>query len=84
MVGNRVSGNHLDSPKPTADILNVKNIAFLPSISDNNQQRMDYIILVSIILTEYIDSLKPLKAVCVMHIPHKYFKDMSKVSKKVQ
>jgi hypothetical protein len=83
MVENRVSGNHLESTKPTADIMYVKNIEFLPSVAENNQQRMDYIILTSRILTEYIDALKTLKDVCVMHISHMYSKDLSKTSKKV-
>lgn len=83
MVENRVSGNHLESTKPAADIMDVKNITFLPNIADNEKQRMDYIILTSRILTDHFDALKPLKEVCVMHIPHKYSKDLSRKSKKV-
>lgn len=83
MVENRVSGNHLDSTKPAADIMNVENMKYLPSMADNERQRMDYIILTSRILTEYFDVLKPLKEVCVMHIPHKYSKQLSKKTEKV-
>jgi hypothetical protein len=84
MVENRVSGNRLDNTKPTADIMKVKDMTYLPSFSDNEKQRMDYIILISRMLTEYFDALKPLKEVCVMHIPHKYTKELSRKSKKVQ
>ena len=33
---------------------------------------------------EYFDALKPLKNVCIQHIPHKYSKQMSEKSKKVK
>ena len=83
MVKNGVSGNNLDSTKPAADIMNVKDLKYLPNLADNERERMDYIILTSRILTEYFDVLKPLEDVCVMHIPHKYSKELSKKSEKI-
>ena len=83
MVENRVSGNHLDSLKAKADILDIQNIRFLPSLVDYEKQHMDYVILTSRILTNYFDALSPLKDVCIQHIPHEYSKEMSQQSKKV-
>ena len=83
MVKNRVSGDDFDSTKPAADIMTVKNLKYLPTLADNERQRMDYIILTSRILTKYFDVLKPFEDVCVMHIPHKYSKELSKKSEKI-
>ncbi|XP_022791377.1 uncharacterized protein LOC111330730 [Stylophora pistillata] len=83
MIENRVSGNHLDSKKAKSDILVVQNLKFLPTIADNEKQRMDYIVLTSRILTDYFEQLAPLKDVCINHIPHRYSKEMSSKSSKV-
>lgn len=83
MVENRVSANHLDSLKPKADILDVENIKFLPSVAEHEKQRMDYVILTSRILIKHFSILLPLKDVCIQHIPHRYSKEMSQKSNKV-
>ena len=54
MVENRVSGNHL-STKKEKGINDIPNIQFLPSIGDQKQERMNYIVLVSRILVDYFD-----------------------------
>ena len=51
MVQNRVSGNHLDCQGPKAHIGDVPNIKFLPDIHDQSRQRLNYVILVSRILS---------------------------------
>jgi hypothetical protein len=83
MIENRVSGNHLSSKGPKADIHDIPNIVFLPSVVDQRQQRLNYTVLVSRILSDYFDAFAEFKDVCVKHIPHKYSKEMSEKSDKV-
>ena len=83
MVQNRVSGVQLDSLKPKANLQEVSNLKFIPSIEDQQQQRTNYIILTSRILVQYFKVLEPLKEACIQHIPHKYMAEMSQKSKKV-
>jgi hypothetical protein len=83
MIENRVSGNHLSSEEPKADIHDIPNIVFLPSVVDERQQRLNYVVLVSRILSDYFDAFAEFKDVCVKHIPHKYSKEMSEKSDKV-
>ncbi|XP_044182039.1 uncharacterized protein LOC114948366 [Acropora millepora] len=82
MVENRVSGVHLDSLQPKANLQDVSNLKFIPSIKDQQQQRTNYIILTSRILVQYFKVLEPLKEACIQHIPHKYMAEMSQKSKK--
>ena len=44
MVKNRVSGVQLDSLRPKANLQEVSNLKFIPSIEDQQQQRTNYII----------------------------------------
>ena len=83
MVENRISGANLDSQRPIANLQEVSNLKFVPSIEDQQRQRTNYIILASRIMVNYFKALEPLKEVCVQHIPHKYTKEMSQKSKKV-
>lgn len=83
MVENRVSGALLDSKQPKANLQELSNLKFLPTIEDQQKQRSNYIILTSRILVQYFDALEPLKEACIYHIPHKYTKEMSRKSNKV-
>jgi len=83
MVENRISVANLDSQRPIANLLEVSNLKFVPSIEDQQRQRTNYIILASRIMVNYFKALEPLKEVCVQNIPHKYTKEMSQKSKKV-
>lgn len=83
MIENRVSGNHLPSEGRKAEIHDIPNIQFLPSIVEQRQQRFDYVVLVSRILLDYFDAFAEFKDVCVKHIQHKYGKEMSVKSDKV-
>ena len=83
MVENRVSGALLDSKQPKANLQELSNLKFLPTIEDQQKQRSNYIILTSRILVQYFDALEPLKEACIYHIPHKYTKEMSQKSNKV-
>ena len=83
MIENRVSGAHLNSQGPKANLQEVSNIRFLPKLEDHQRQRSNYIILAARILVDYFDALAPLKDVCIYHIPHKYTMEMAQKSKKV-
>ena len=83
MVENRVSGNTLDSSALKADLLDICNLKFLPSMDDQKCQRFNYIILCSRILVNYFDVLAPLAAACIQNIPHKYTNEVSQKAKKV-
>lgn len=83
MVTNRISGNELAADRPKADLLKVPNLRFIPTLVDHQQQRENYIVLVSHMLVNYFDALEPLNEICIKHIPHKYQKEMSQKSVKV-
>ena len=83
MVSNRVSGCLLPSNGPKAELLEIPNLKFFPSIEDHQQQRMNYATLVSRMLVQHFDVFEPLKNACVQHIPHKHTKEMSQKSSKV-
>ena len=70
MIENRVSGNHLSSKGPKADIHDIPNIVFLPSVVDQRQQRLNYTVLVSRIY--YLTILMHLLSskMCVLNIYH--------------
>lgn len=61
MVENRVSGAHLKSKGPQANLEEVSNLKFLPTLDHQQRQRSNYIILTSRILVNYFDVLAPLK-----------------------
>ena len=84
MVINRISASELATSRPKADLLKVPNLRFIPTIVDHQQQRENYIVLVSRILVDYFDALEPMNEICIKHIPHKYQKEMSQKSVKVQ
>ncbi len=83
MVENRVSGAHLKSKGRNANLEEVSNLKFLPTLDDQQRQRSNYIILTARILVNYFDALAPLKDACILHIPHKYTNEMAQKSKKV-
>ena len=83
MVINRISGNELAADRPKADLLKVPNLRFIPTLVDHQQQRENYIVLVSRMLVDYFDELEPLKEICIKHIPNKHNKEMSQKSIKV-
>jgi hypothetical protein len=83
-VINRISGSELATGRPKADLLKVPNLRFIPTIVDHQQQRENYIVLVSRILVDYFDALEPMNEICIKHITHKYQKEMSQKSVKVQ
>ena len=83
MADSRVSGAMLDSSAPKADLLDVCNLTFLPSMGDQKYQRLNFIIPCSRKLVNYFDVLAPLADACIRHIPHKYSNKLSQKTKKV-
>ena len=82
MLMNRVSGNSC-SNEGQKDLSTISNLRFLPSHNDVKKQRFNYIILISRILVEHFDAFRPLKDVCIHHIPHGYSGEMHNKSTKV-
>ena len=83
MVENQVSGAYLNSKVPKANLQQISNLKFLPTLEDQQRQRSNYIILVGRILVDYFDTLAPLKDACIYHIPNKYTNELAQKSKKV-
>ena len=83
MFINRVSGNDLPNDGPQCGLATVSNSSFLPSATDHQRQRFNYIVLVSRILVQHFEAFEPLKNVCIQHVPHKHSKEMSQKSTKV-
>ena len=83
MIENWVSAACQKSTGPKANLQEISNIRFLPTLEYQQCQRSNYIVLTSRILVDYFDALAPLKDVYILHIPHKYTNYMSHKSKKV-
>ena len=82
MFQNRVLGNTLSKQSPKKNLVDVSNMAFLPSAKDQFKQRYNYTVFVTWMLVEYFKAFEPLKDVCIQHIPHTYTKEMSEPSVK--
>ncbi|CAB4011105.1 Hypothetical predicted protein, partial [Paramuricea clavata] len=80
-VENRISGSHLPT-HCNKSIDSLENIDLLVSAEDEKKQRFDFAILVSRFLVEYFEHFEFLKQVCVLHIQHRYSKEMAKKSVK--
>ena len=83
MIENHVPGAHLNSKGPKANLEEVSNLKFLPTLDDQQRQRSNYIIHTTRILVNDFDALAPLNDACIFHIPHKYTNEMAQKSKKV-
>ena len=59
MVENQVSGAHLNSKVPKANLQQISSLKFLPTHEDQPQQRSNYIILIGRILVDYFNTLAP-------------------------
>lgn len=81
IVVNRVSGNMLN--QSPMNVLNMPNIKLLPSVKDQAKQRQNYIVLVSRVLVQHLESFEIFKDVYIQHIPHKYSKEAAKKSESV-
>lgn len=82
-VQNRVSGNYLPASGCSQDIDKLDNIDILVSSQDEKKQKFEYGILVSRFLVEHFKQFEFLKKVCILHITHRYTKEMGTKSVKV-
>lgn len=80
-VKNRVTIG--DDAKEQTNILKLNNYQLLPSATDHDKLRKDFIHLVSCIIVKHIPCMQFLQEICPLHIPHKYSVEMSRKSEKV-
>ena len=80
-VKNRVTVE--DNTKQQINISELDNCQLLPSATDHDKLRKDFIHVVSCVIVKHIPCLQFLQQVCPLHIPHKYSREMSNKSEKV-
>ena len=68
----RVIGNDLRCDGPIRSVLEMENIEFLPSVTDNYKFLRDVIQLVTRVIVNRIPAFNSFKDVVVKHIPHTY------------
>ena len=74
----RVSSQGLDDTGPIIkDIKQFDNSNYLLSKRELQEQRSDYIVLVSRVLVEYFPCLESIKSVVPKHVSHQYSKEMA-------
>lgn len=73
----------LSATRPKCTIEELDDSAFLCSSAEHVKQRLNYIVMVSRILTEYVKCMEPLKSEVIQHIAHDHSKEMRKKSHKV-
>ena len=68
----RVNPTHLPDDGPIADLQEVPNSAFLPSLTDQKALLNDFTVLISRVLVENLTEFEIFKDVVPIHIKHKY------------
>lgn len=71
-IQDRINGLDLLDDKPIKDVLEMENIEFLPSITDNEDLLHDLIPLCARIAIEKLPAFECFRDVKVCHIPHRY------------
>lgn len=80
----RVPCTGFDNEQPLADLANVPNKTFLPTVSDHLNLMRDFDTLVSRVLVEHFPQFRnAFSDVVPQHIPHKYSQQLKLKSKKV-
>ena len=74
---------HLENDAPTANLREVPNSAFLPSLDDQNSLLSDFVILVGRVIVEKLSAFAIFKDVIPLHIKHKYSGDLKKKTETV-
>ena len=75
----RVNPLHLENDAPRANLQEVPNSAFLPSLDDQNSLLPDFVILVGTVIVENLSAFAIFKDVIPFHIKHKYSGDLGPV-----
>ena len=73
----RVNPTHLPDDGPIADLQEVPNSTFLPSLTDQKALLTDFTVLIGRVLVENLPAFEIFKDVVPIHIKHKY-SDISK------
>lgn len=79
----RVNPLHLNDDKSRANLEDVPNSAFLPSLDDQNSLLSDFVILVGRVIVENLPAIAIFKDVIPQHIKHKYSKDLKRKTETV-
>ena len=74
----RVNPLHLENDVPAANLQEVPNSAFLPTLDDQNSLLSDFVILVGRVIVENLLAFSIFKDVIPLHIKHKYSGDLKK------
>ncbi|XP_066935089.1 uncharacterized protein [Clytia hemisphaerica] len=82
-VMHRVNCNHLNDTKPATALSELDHEAFICKASDHTKQRLNYMTLISRIITSSIPALEPFSKFVVNHTPHQYAEEMSKKSESI-
>ena len=61
-----------DDDKPIGDLEAASNDMFIPSATDCDALRSDYIVLVARVLVQYVPCLRIFQDYVPSHIPHEY------------
>lgn len=68
----RVNPTHLPDDAPIADLQEVPNSTFLPSLADQKALLNDFTVLIGRVLVENLTAFEIFKDVVPLHIKHKY------------
>lgn len=79
----RVNPVQLENDEPIANLQDVPNSAFLPSLDDQNSLLSDFVILVGRVIVESLPEFSIFKDVVPLHIKHKYSDELKKKTETV-
>ena len=74
----RVNPTHLLDNDPVADLRDVSNSTFLPSLTDQNSLLSDFTVSIGRVLVENLSALEIFKDVVPLHIRHKFSDELQK------
>jgi hypothetical protein len=79
----RVNPTHLPDNAPIADLQDVPNSTFLPSLGDHNLLQADFTVLIGRVLVENLPAFNIFKDVIPQHLKHAYSEEMKKKTETV-
>ena len=82
-VIDRVNPTGFSDLQPTADIAEIQNKVFLPTLEDHKALMNDFVVLVARVFVENYDSFHIFRDIVPDHIKHKYSEEMKKATDKV-
>ena len=82
-VLDRVQDPTLDTNKSQKPVADIQLSEILPDRNVQSRLVRNWAVIVSRVVTKYLDPFKPFQGLVVRHIPHKYSKEMSQKSDSV-